>query len=101
MDENKEIRRAIESGTVVFGEKQAEKNILNGIGKLIILSENIEKKHKEKIQHIAKLAGIPFYEFKGSSIELGSICGKPFPISMCLVLLPGKSKIIEIARKAE
>ena len=96
MDINIEIRRAVDTGKVNFGEKQAEKNILKGNGELIIISSNAKKLLKERLQHYAKLSEIPFYEFQGTSTELGSVCGKPFPVSVITVLNKGKSEILEI-----
>lgn len=99
MDINIEIRRAVETGKVNFGEKQTEKNILKGNGELIIISSNAKKLLKERLGQYAKLSEIPFYEFQGTSVELGSVCGKPFPVSVMTVLSRGKSKILEIKDK--
>ncbi len=99
MEVNIEIRRAVDTGKAQFGEKQAEKNILKGNGELIIISSNTKKLLKERLEHYAKLSEIPFYEFPGTSVELGSICGKPFPVSVLTVLSKGKSKILEIKKE--
>jgi len=96
MDVNIEIRRAVDTGKVDFGEKQTEKNILKGNGELIIISSNAKKLLKERLEHYSKLSEIPFYKFPGTSNELGSVCGKPFAVSVMTVLNKGKSKIIEI-----
>ncbi|MFH1663438.1 MAG: 50S ribosomal protein L30e [archaeon] len=101
MDINIEIRRAVETGKVSFGEKTAEKNILKGNGELIIISSNAKKLLKERLEHYAKLSEIPFFEFKGTSVELGSVCGKPFPVSAMTVLSKGKSKILEFDKTPE
>ncbi len=101
MDINIEIRRAVDTGKVSFGEKTAEKNILKGNGELIIISSNTKKLLKERLEHYTKLSEIPFYEFQGTSIELGSVCGKPFPVSVMTVLNKGKSKILEINDKKD
>jgi len=99
MEANIEIRRAVDTGKVEFGEKQAEKNILKGNGELIIISSNTKKLLKERLEHYAKLSEIPHYEFPGTSVELGSICGKPFPVSVLTVLSKGKSKILDIEKE--
>ncbi len=101
MNINIEIRRTVDTGKVDFGENQTEKNILKGNGELIIISSNTKKLVKEKLEHYSKLSEIPFYEFKGTSVELGSVCGKPFPVSVLTVLNKGKSKILEINKPEE
>jgi large subunit ribosomal protein L30e len=101
MDANIEIRRAVETGKVNFGEKTAEKNILKGNGELIIISSTAKKTIKERLEHYAKLSEIPFYEFQGTSTDLGSVCGKPFPVSVMTILSKGKSKILEVKDSKE
>jgi len=97
IDVNKEIRRAVDTGKVIFGSRQSNKNILKGNGELIISSQNISRLLKEKIKGLAKISEIPFYEFKGTSIELGAVCGKPYPVSVMTIVSAGKSKIFSIA----
>ena len=98
IDPNSEIRRAVDTGKVVFGEKQTEKSILKGKPQLIIISSNLPKLKKEKILEIAKVAAVPYYEFKGTGLELGSICGKPFVVSVMAVLNSGKSNVLNLVK---
>jgi large subunit ribosomal protein L30e len=99
LDEKKEIRRAVDTGQVLFGLRSAEKNLLNGQAELIILTSSTPRLSREKVEHQAKVAGTPFYQFKGSAHELGAVCGKPFVISVLTVLNPGKSKVLSLAKE--
>ena len=90
---SREIRRAVDTGKVVFGFKQAEKILLKGNAELLIFSNNAPKASRERIQEYATIAGIPCYDFEGSSLELGAICGKPFMVSVVAIQDYGKSKI--------
>ncbi len=99
MDARTEIRRAVDTGKVLFGYREVEKNVLKGKGKILILAKNLASKDKEKIEHFTKLSEIPKYEFNGDSMELGTVCGKPFSISAMLVIETGKSKVSEISTK--
>ncbi|MEM4662479.1 MAG: 50S ribosomal protein L30e [Candidatus Diapherotrites archaeon] len=101
MEIENEIRRAIESGKVVLGYRECEKNVLKGIGRLLIVSKRFEKKKVEKLEHIAEVAKIPFLSFDRSPMELGAICGKPYAVSTILVLDAGKSKIMEAVKRGE
>ncbi len=98
LDSNKEIRRAVDTGKVLFGTKQTEKNVLKGNGKLIIISRNFPKEVKEKLKHLGNISQIPFYEFAGSGLTLGSVCGKPFIVGCMLVQDFGKSKVLELLK---
>ena len=101
LDAKKEIRRAVDTGKVLFGFRSAEKNLLNGQAGLIILTRSTPKLGAEKVRHQAETAKVPFYEFKGSAHELGAVCGKPFVISVLTVLNPGKSKVLSLAKKKQ
>ncbi len=101
MDANKEIRRAVDTGKVVFGQRESEKSILKGEAQLLIFSGNIPKLEKEKLQAQAVVAGIPVYAFGGTGLELGSVCGKPFGILTMAVIEPGKSKVLDLGVKAK
>lgn len=101
MEINKEIRRAVDTGEVSFGRKQCLKSLANGKGKLVIVSENLPRNEKEKLEHIAKTGNKKFYVFEGTGLALGSVCGKPFVVSTMLVLDSGKSKVLEAAEKPQ
>lgn len=98
---NKEIRRVVDTGRVVFGRKQSEKSILNAKAQLIITGRNAPKLLKERIIHKATIAGIPCYNFDGTGQELGKVCGKPFSVSVMAVEKPGKSSVLNLVKGSE
>ena len=100
-DMAKEIRRAVDTGKAVLGFKETEKNILKGNGQLLILSGNIQKKEKERLESLAKTAKLPAHSFQGTSMERGAVCGKPFTITSLLVLEQGKSTVVTSATKSK
>ena len=57
VDANKEIRRAVDTGEVVFGTKVTKKKLLLGEGKMLIVSNNIPSNEKESLKHLANLEG--------------------------------------------
>lgn len=99
VDINKEIRRAVDTGKVIFGIRQSEKSILKGDAQLIIISNNLNLLAREKILHFGNVSKIPVYEFSGSGLELGAVCGKPFVVSTMVVQNIGKSKILNSVAK--
>lgn len=101
MDVEKEIRRAADTGKVLFGFRECEKNVLKGIGKLLIVSVNLESEKKERLRYCAELSEIPCFDFKKDSLALGAVCGKPHAVSAMLILDPGKSKILELQKSSE
>ena len=99
MDERTEIRRAVDTGKVSFGYRQVEKSVLRGEGKLVVVTKNLAGKKAEKLKHVSGISGVNFYNFDGTSLQLGAVCGKPFAVSALLVIDEGKSKVLELSSK--
>jgi len=93
------VRLAVESGKVEFGARTGIAASLLGKAKLFIVASNTPKETREKIERYAKISKIPLINFDGSSMELGSVCGRPFPVSVLSVYEEGSSNIMELAKK--
>jgi large subunit ribosomal protein L30e len=97
MDINRALRMAIDSGNVLLGAKETARALKNNKVKLVIVASNCKKSYRMEINKYPK---VPIYEFKGNNLELGSACGKPFPISTIAVLDSGSSNIMELVEGA-
>ena len=91
------IRLAVESGKVDFGARTGMADA--GKAKLFVVAQNTPSEIKNKILSCAKTSKVPLIEFDGSSMELGSVCGKPFPVSVLSVYEEGSSNILDLAKK--
>ena len=101
MDINRAIRVAVDTGNVVLGTKQTTKLVKHGEGNLIILAGNCAKDVMNDIVYYAGLSNIPIYKHGSTSLELGAICGKPFPVSALVVIEPGNSTILNVTQNNE
>ncbi|ACV25075.1 50S ribosomal protein L30e [Methanocaldococcus fervens] len=101
MDVNRAIRTAVDTGKVILGSKRTMKFIKHGEGKLVVIAGNIPKDIEEDVKYYAKLSNIPVYQHKITSLELGAVCGKPFPVAALLVLDEGLSNIMELVENKE
>jgi large subunit ribosomal protein L30e len=97
MDIQKSIRRALETGKADFGSRSAKAHAMKGGVKAILVSANCPKALKDEIKNNCSKSGIPCSEVGFTSLELGSICGKPFPVSALSVIDAGSSDIVDIA----
>ncbi len=97
----KEITVMIETGKYVLGYRRAYKEMLLGNSKIVIVANGSRKDIKEDLVKYAEEGKIPLIEFKGNSLELGSICGKSHPVSVIVVFDQGKSKLLDLAKKWE
>ncbi len=93
------IRLTVETGKVEFGSNKGIKNVLVGKVKMVVIPKNIPSEMKEDVLRYAKLSKIPVLEFSGTSLDLGSVCGKPFPVSVLSIYDEGNSDILKLAKK--
>jgi large subunit ribosomal protein L30e len=99
MDLNKAIRMAVDTGKAELGADRSVKNALNARAKAIVVAKNCPKETRQDLVHYARMSNVPVIEFSGGSIELGVVCGKPFPISAMSVLEEGNSDILKAVEK--
>jgi large subunit ribosomal protein L30e len=79
---NTQLRIAVDTGKVIYGTKETIKECLVGEPKLLIVSKTVKNTVKKQLAHYAKLLNIRFVEYPDKGSELGSVCGKPFNISV-------------------
>ena len=96
MDVDRGIRVAVDTGTVILGSDKSVQALKLGKGKLVIIASNCPEETREDVMHYSKLSDIPVYTYEGSSVDLGSVCGKPFTVATLIIRDPGDSTILEV-----
>ncbi|KAF5088857.1 50S ribosomal protein L30e [Methanobacterium aggregans] len=96
MDIDRGIRVAVDTGSVTLGSDKSIQALKLGKGKLVIIANNCPRDIKEDIEHYSKLSEIPVYTYEGTSVELGSVCGRPYTVATLIIKDPGDSTILEI-----
>lgn len=94
MDLGKSIRLAVDSGKVILGSGRSVKAILRGEPKMVVLSGNCPREVAGDVRRYCLLSKVPLVDFAGSSVDLGTVCGKPFPVSVLSVLEEGDSDVL-------
>ncbi len=94
-DLNSDIRLAIGTGRVALGTGESMRAISGNTAKLVIVSGVGKKGSIADIEHACAIAGIRLLRFRGNSMELGTVCGKPHSVSSLAVIEAGNSKILE------
>jgi len=92
------LKDLLRTGSYRIGAKTSIKALKTGKAKMIIIAENAPPLLKKKAIYYSKMSGVPVYIFKGTSVDLGLLAGKPFRISMIAVVDEGSSRILELAR---
>ncbi len=62
---------------------------------MAILSSNCPERIREDLETLGRLSEIPVIRHSKDSLDLGILCGKPFPVSAIVINDPGDSKILE------
>jgi len=101
IDVDKAIATAVKTGKVVLGAKYATKSAKLGRTKLILVAANCPRNVMDDIKYYASFSGVPVVIYKGSSIDLGVVCGKPFMVSALTIREPGDSDILKLTEEAE
>ncbi|MFB0501961.1 MAG: 50S ribosomal protein L30e [Candidatus Bathyarchaeia archaeon] len=97
IDINKAIATTIRTGKVLFGANNAVRNARIGKAKLIIVAANCPQKIRGDIEYYCRLSDVPIVIYNGTSIDLGSVCRKPFMVSALTIREPGDSEILKLA----
>ncbi len=93
------LKLMVETGKYELGFRKGQANALLGKAKAIVLAKNAPPINAADIQHYAKLSGIPVFVVDKTSLELGSVCGRPHPVSVLSIYDEGESNILKIAEK--
>ncbi len=97
MDIDKALRMAVETGKVEFGTRSCTKAAA-GKAKLLLISSNCPAASRKKLEALCAKAGVKVQAYKGTSMELGAVCGKPFPVSVLAVVEAGTSNILDMGK---
>lgn len=98
-DIKQDISSVIKTGKVFIGSNRVISALLTSNPKLILISSNCPNRIKEGIIYYSQLSNAPYYITKDNSIELGSVCGKPFPVSTLCIMDEGESNILAKFKK--
>lgn len=79
------IKRALKGGNAIVGYKKSIKFMKMKKPKAVIVADNIPERFRRELEHSCKIMGIKLRVFRGSSRELGVVCGKPHPISTIVI----------------
>ena len=101
IDLDKAIAAAAKTGKVSFGADSATQNAKTGKAKMIVLAANCPQNTRKDIEYYCRLSNVPLITYKGSSIDLAGVCGKPFIVSALSIREPGDSEILKLTEEAE
>jgi len=100
IDMDKAIATTVKTGKVQFGANKAIESAKLGRAKLIVLASNCPRNIAQDIMNYSRFSNVPVVIYKGTGIDLGAACGKPFMVSALTVREPGDSDILKLGEEA-
>ena len=97
--EKKQVTLTHKTGKTIVGYRKVIDVLLNDSANAILLSSNCPPKYKERVTYYSQLADTACVITDFDSLELGSLCGKPYPISAMAVLEQGDSDLLDTINK--
>lgn len=93
-DLTKDLRLAIDTGEVSFGNKTVMRAISGDKAKMVVVASKGKKEIVDDLAHVCNVAGVKLVKFKGNSLELGAACGRPYSVNSLAVINEGNSGIL-------
>jgi large subunit ribosomal protein L30e len=97
VDIQKALKDVVKKGMVHIGEKRTKAAITNDTAKLIVIAKNCP--YASDLLTHATEKKIPTYTYTGSSVDLGTTCGKGYAVSSFAVINEGDSNIMQLISK--
>nr|ACI68931.1 60S ribosomal protein L30 [Salmo salar] len=91
---NSHLQLVMKSGKVTLGLKSTKKNIRSGRTRMVILANNLPKTVVSEIEYCCLISRIDIHYYNGANTDLGTACGKYFPVSVMGVTHAGDSEIL-------
>ncbi len=80
-----EIQSAVKSKRAIVGYRRSVKFLKTGEAKIVIIADNIPDSMSAEMKRNAEVAGAKLEVFDGGSRDLGTACGKPFPVAAMVI----------------
>jgi len=98
LDIRKEIRRCVDTGEVFYGLRNIKRTAPSGKMKFAIISINAPS--MGDVEKMLREANVKLLKAPLSSLEMGSTCGKPYPISYISVFNAGNSQVDKFLKQS-
>ena len=99
MDLSRQLKNAIATGNLLFGQRQAKDACASGAAKMIILAANCPEDYTTELR--AAHPEVTMHRARMVNRELGIACGKPFSVSTITVLDAGDSDLMALDTNLE
>ncbi len=94
MDLSRQLKLAIATGSLLFGQRQTLDACAKGDARLVLLAANCPSDYIDDLR--ARHPEVTVHQAPVVNRELGVACGKPFSISTICILDAGDSDLLQL-----
>ncbi|MDT7888816.1 MAG: 50S ribosomal protein L30e [Desulfurococcales archaeon] len=95
------IKNIVKGGKTVMGYRRSVRLLKTGGLKAVIVAEGSPNTIVSDVKYYARLGSVPVIIYKGSSMDLGALIGRPHPVSVIGIIDPGNISMEVIDSVAE
>ncbi len=77
-----ELKKLLKTNKLILGTEKTQKILRLGTALKVFLSSNCPEQVRKDIEYYAKLVNVPIVQLKQPNDELGTLCKKPYPVSV-------------------
>ena len=99
MDLSRQLKNAIATGNLLFGQRQANDACAKGEAKLVLVAANCPEEYTDTLR--ATHPEVTMYRSAMVNRELGIACGKPFSVSTISIIDAGDSDLLTLETNLE
>lgn len=85
MEITKLIKTRLKQNKIILGYNTVMKSIKTSHPEIIVFANNFPEEKRRMIKHNAKIIKIEVKEYSKDSVNLGLVCGKPFPVGVLAI----------------
>ena len=95
MDIARQLKQGINTGNIVFGQRQTSSECSKGEAKMVLVAANCPENFIDELRN--SHPSVPVHQVMMVNRQLGAACGKPFPVSSLCIIEAGHSDLLQLA----
>ncbi len=99
MDLARQLKNAISSGDLLFGQRQTMSACNSSDARMVIIAANCPIDYIEDLR--SRHPDVPMHQVALVNRELGAACGKPFAVSVLSIIDAGESDLLTLHPNVE
>ncbi|MAK89211.1 MAG: 50S ribosomal protein L30e [Candidatus Thermoplasmatota archaeon] len=94
MDLTRNLKQALSTGKVIFGQRETMGACSKGDARLVLVAANCPEAFLSDI--VDSHPGVPVHRVQMVNRQLGAACARPFSISALCIIDPGQSELMSL-----